>query len=42
MREAFGWSDQVNLEDGLSETLAWLDVHLNHLNTLPWTYQHKA
>jgi dTDP-glucose 4,6-dehydratase len=42
MREAFGWSDQVNLEDGLSETLAWVDDHLNHLNTLPWTYQHKA
>ena len=42
MREAFGWSDQVNIEDGLSETLAWVDDHLNHLNTLPWTYQHKA
>jgi len=42
IREAFGWSDQVNLEDGLSETLAWVDDHLNHLNTLPWTYQHKA
>jgi dTDP-glucose 4,6-dehydratase len=42
MREAFGWSDQVSLDAGLSETLAWVDDHLDHLNSLPWTYQHKA
>lgn len=42
IREAFGWSDQVGLDDGLTETLAWVDQHLDHLNTLPWTYQHKA
>jgi dTDP-glucose 4,6-dehydratase len=42
IREAFGWSDQVSLEDGLSDTLAWVDDHLEQLKTLPWTYQHKA
>jgi len=42
IREAFGWSDQVSLEDGLIETLAWVDGHLDQLKTLPWTYQHKA
>jgi len=42
IREAFGWSDQVGLEDGLSDTLAWVDHHLEQLKTLPWTYQHKA
>jgi len=42
MREAFGWSDQVSLDAGLSETLAWVDDHLDHLNSRPWTYQHKA
>lgn len=42
IREAFGWSDQVSLEDGLTETLAWVDDHLDQLKTLPWTYQHKS
>jgi len=42
IREAFGWSDQVGLEDGLSDTMAWVDDHLEQLKTLPWTYQHKA
>ena len=42
IREAFGWSDQVSLEEGLSDTLVWVDEHLDQLKTLPWTYQHKA
>jgi dTDP-glucose 4,6-dehydratase len=41
IRERFGWTDKVNLEDGLSETLTWVDSHLNQLKTLPWSYQHK-
>jgi len=42
IRQAFGWSDQVSLEEGLNDTLAWVDEHLDQLKTLPWSYQHKA
>jgi len=42
IRETFGWNDQVSLEEGLSDTLAWVDNHLDQLKTLSWTYQHKA
>jgi dTDP-glucose 4,6-dehydratase len=42
MREQFGWSDQMSLTDGLADTLAWVDTHLENLKTLPWSYQHKA
>jgi len=42
IREAFGWNDQVGLEEGLTETLAWVDENIDQLKTLPWTYQHKA
>jgi len=42
IREAFSWNDQVSLEEGLSDTLAWVDKHLDQLKTLPWIYQHKA
>lgn len=42
MRESFGWSDQVSLDEGLTDTMAWVDSHLEQLKSLPWTYQHKA
>ncbi len=42
VRERFGWGDQVSLDDGLTDTLAWVDGHLEQLKTLAWTYQHKA
>jgi len=42
MRERFDWSDQVSLTDGLADTLAWVDTHLDQLKNLPWIYQHKA
>ena len=41
IRGAFGWSDQVNLEEGLTETLAWVDGHLDQLKILPWKYSHQ-
>lgn len=42
IREAFGWSDQVSLDQGLTETMAWVDNYLDKLKTLPWNYQHKT
>jgi dTDP-glucose 4,6-dehydratase len=42
IREACGWSDQVSLEYGLTETLTWVDGHLDQLKNLPWSYQHKV
>jgi len=41
MRQAHGWSDQINLIQGLKETLTWVDANLNTLKNLPWNYQHK-
>tara|TARA_B100002051_G_scaffold221936_1_gene216057 strand:- start:236 stop:1258 length:1023 start_codon:yes stop_codon:yes gene_type:complete len=42
MRQVHGWSDQISLEKGLQETLAWVDANLPTLKTLPWSYQHKS
>lgn len=42
MRQVHGWSDQVSLQQGLQETLAWVDANLTTLKTLPWSYQHKS
>ena len=42
MRQVHGWSDQISLQQGLQETLAWVDANLPTLKTLPWSYQHKS
>ena len=41
MREIHNWEDQITLEKGLQETLAWVDANLDTLKSLPWSYQHK-
>jgi dTDP-glucose 4,6-dehydratase len=41
IRQDLGWSDRVSLDDGLKETLAWVDVNLEVLKTLPADYIHK-
>ena len=41
MRQVHDWSDEVSLQEGLQETLAWVDANLAILKTLPWNYQHK-
>lgn len=41
VRQDLGWSHTVNLDDGLKETLEWIDVNLDVLKTLPSDYIHK-
>ena len=42
MRQVHGWSDRISLEQGLQETLGWVNANLVTLNSLPWSYQHKT
>ncbi len=42
MRQVHDWSDEVSLEEGLQETLEWVDKNLATLEKMPWTYQHKT
>lgn len=41
IRKELGWSHRVSLDDGLKETLAWVDRNLEVLQTLPADYIHK-
>jgi dTDP-glucose 4,6-dehydratase len=41
IRNELGWSDEISLEDGLAETAAWVDRHLDDLARLPSSYVHK-
>lgn len=41
IRHELGWSHRISLDDGLAETLAWVDANLDILKTLPADYIHK-
>ncbi len=40
-RETLGWSPTVELEQGIEETIAWVDKHLDELRRQPFDYVHK-
>lgn len=40
-RQALGWTDVVSLDDGIDDTLAWIDTHLEDLKSHPVDYIHK-
>ncbi len=42
VRRELGWTDQVSLEQGIEQTIAWVDANLETLKTLPQSYVHKA
>ena len=42
IRQVHGWSDRITLEQGLHETLEWVNANLATLKKLPWSYQHKT
>jgi len=42
LRDTLGWKDNIILEQGLNDTLQWIDNNLDILKTLPNNYIHKA
>ena len=40
-RETLGWEDRVTLEEGVDETIRWIDEHLAELREQPLKYIHK-
>lgn len=41
-RNRFNWNDDTTLEDGIDQTIAWVDKWLSDIKGLPLHYQHKA
>jgi dTDP-glucose 4,6-dehydratase len=41
LRENFNWHDKINLEQGLTDTLSWIDNNIEVLKNLPADYLHK-
>ena len=41
LRENFNWQDKINLQQGLIDTLTWVDNNIEILKSLPADYIHK-
>jgi dTDP-glucose 4,6-dehydratase len=41
IRSELGWQDRISLEQGIEETVAWVDRWLDTLRTQPMNYEHK-
>jgi len=41
LRENFNWHDKINIEQGLIDTLSWVDNNIEVLKNLPADYLHK-
>jgi dTDP-glucose 4,6-dehydratase len=42
LREALGWQDQISLEVGIDQTIAWVQNNLPALQQQPANYIHKS
>ena len=41
IRTELGWTDKIDLNAGLADTLKWAELHLDELRKLPIAYEHK-
>ncbi len=41
IRTELGWTDKIDLNTGLADTLRWAELHLDELRKLPMDYEHK-
>ncbi len=41
IRRKHNWTDNIQLEEGIKETINWIDNHFDKIKNLPWEYIHK-
>lgn len=41
IRRALGWADHISLEQGIEDTIAWVDRYFDELRLQPLHYEHK-
>ena len=42
LRNNLNWFDEVNLEEGLDDTISWVEKNIELFKNLPWEYTHKV
>ncbi len=41
IRLKYNWKDKINLEDGILDTVTWIDKHIDKFQKMSWKYIHK-
>ena len=41
IRNIHNWHDSIKLEDGIKQTIEWVDKNMGEFIKLPWEYIHK-
>ena len=41
LRGQLGWSDEIKLQDGIDQTINWVQANYDALQNLSWNYEHK-
>ena len=41
IRREHNWTDTINLDEGIKETIDWVDKNFDELKNIPWEYIHK-
>ena len=41
IRNGLGWKDQINLDQGLNNTITWVKNNLNQIKKMSLEYKHK-
>ena len=41
IRETFSWQESIDLEEGIIDTIKWVNKNLKTIKMLSWEYQHK-
>ena len=42
IRDEFNWADKITLEEGIKDTVKWIEENLTTMINMPWEYQHKV
>ena len=41
IRREHNWTDTINLDEGIKETIDWVDKNFDEMKKIPWEYIHK-
>ena len=42
LRNDFDWKDTISLEEGISETIRWVEMNIDSMLNMSWNYIHKT
>jgi dTDP-D-glucose 4,6-dehydratase len=41
MRKTFNWKDTISLDEGIKDTIEWVEKNYSYFSNIPWNYLHR-